>query len=224
MSENQFAPPLLKMIDLNAADVFSGMILAFAITSLLSLVIRKSSLRPSHEPGLSRTMILLATIVSLIMAVIGNSLARAFGAIGALSLVRFRTAVKSSNELAYLFMSIAVGMACGSGYFAIATGAAGLFMIFAVLVEKFFSDDVQNRLSLLKIIVPEHENLPIQVLEKVKSLTCSYRLLSQEKICEGQSEMLVEISLADETMAGKLIKNLSDLNDKISVQVVLDQT
>ena len=80
-------------------------------------------------------MILLGVVVSLIMAIIGNSLARAFGAIGALSLIRFRTAVKEPQDLAQLFMSISVGMACGSGYFKIAIGAAALFAIFIFLID-----------------------------------------------------------------------------------------
>jgi hypothetical protein len=135
MPEQQFSLPLLKMIDLNARDVFIGMLLSYFLCAILSRIIRQTCSDASVDRTLPQAMIFLGPIVSLIMSVIGNSLARAFGAIGALSLIRFRTAVKNPNDLASLFMAIAIGMTCGSGYFAIATGATGLFSIFIIITR-----------------------------------------------------------------------------------------
>jgi uncharacterized membrane protein YhiD involved in acid resistance len=67
--------------------------------------------------------------------VIGNNLARAFGLVGALSIIRFRTAVKDTIDIVYLFFALAIGMAAGVGYYKIAL--AGTVFISLVLI--FFS-------------------------------------------------------------------------------------
>ncbi len=224
LQDNPFAPPLLKMLDLNAADVFIGMALAFILAAILTRVIRAAARKTSHDQSLSITMILMSAIVSLIMAVIGNSLARAFGAIGALSLIRFRTAVKSSNDLAYLFMAISIGMACGSGYFAIATGATGLFTIFIVLVERFFNEISKRKISLLKILYPNTEKTAAAIIEKIAGAASTYRILSQETFSEQKISMLVEVTLPDEEKASDLIRVFADISPEIICQVIIDQS
>lgn len=223
MPENQFSQPLLKLIDLNALDVFSGMALAFVLSAILSRVLMHAARNTATDSAHYRTMILLATVVSLIMAVIGNSLARAFGAIGALSLIRFRTAVKSSNELAYLFMAISVGMACGSGYFAIATGATGLFIVFSVIIERFFCDSRQQRLSMLKIAYPSQTDLNQKIIETIKKQCRGYQILSQQNLGGSRAEIFLEAAFVSEVESAELIKSLQQLSDEISLQIVLDQ-
>ncbi|MEW6708761.1 MAG: DUF4956 domain-containing protein [Candidatus Riflebacteria bacterium] len=225
MPENQLNQPLLKLIDLNAIDVFLGMLLAFFLSAILSRVVQIATRKPSIDSNLSRTMVLLATVVSLIMAVIGNSLARAFGAIGALSLIRFRTAVKSSSELAYLFMAIAVGMACGSGYLAIATGATGLFILFSVLTERLFADRNGLQNSLIRIQFPDRDGNSGKILDKVKTAASSYRLLSQESFSGSeQAEMLIELSLGEEAEVTSLLQEIGQISGEISSQVVINQS
>lgn len=199
------------------------MALAFFLSAILSRVVMKAARHSASDSAHYRTMILLATVVSLIMAVIGNSLARAFGAIGALSLIRFRTAVKSSNELAYLFMAISVGMACGSGYFAIATGATGLFIIFSVLIERFFSENSNTRLSMIKIVFPSGAELGEKIMNSINQHTLAQRILSQQSLTDNRSEILVEVAFADEQKSAALIKAVQDLSSDASVRIILDQ-
>ena len=125
------------MIDLNPYDVFAGMLLAFALNMILAKIASytNKSRTVNSSSSLPLSMILLGTVVSLIMAVIGNSLARAFGAIGALSLIRFRSAIKDPLDLVQLFMAISIGMTTGSGHFVIACGATIIFGIFLAVAD-----------------------------------------------------------------------------------------
>ncbi len=224
MPENQLSQPLLKMIDLSATDVFAGMVTAFVLSLILSLVLKKAARHQASDPRHYRTMVLLATVVSLIMAVIGNSLARAFGAIGALSLIRFRTAIKSSNELAYLFMAISVGMACGSGYLAIAAGATGLFIMFSVFLERFFGHNPCSGISMIKAVIPNHDEMNAQLMEKVESLTESHQILSRQSCGSEKTEIIIEAIFSAETGSADLIKAAREINPEILIQVLLDQS
>lgn len=73
---------------------------------------------------LPTTLVLLAVLVALITMVIGDSTARAFGLVGALSIVRFRSVVEDTRDTAFVIFAVAVGMAVGAGYAVLA--AVGL--------------------------------------------------------------------------------------------------
>jgi hypothetical protein len=60
-----------------------------------------------------QTIVLVGVTVALIMVIIGSDIARAFALVGAMSIVRFRTPLKDSRDLVFVFAAIAVGMACG---------------------------------------------------------------------------------------------------------------
>jgi len=74
----------------------------------------------------------MGIIVSVIMLIIGSNIARAFSLVGALSIIRFRTAVKNPMDVGYLFFSMAVGMACGTQFYGIAIVTT--FFISAVIL------------------------------------------------------------------------------------------
>lgn len=222
MLDKQNELPLLKLIDLNATDVFTGMILSYILCAILSRFIRIAGSNASSDRNLANTMIFLGAIVSLIMAVIGNSLARAFGAIGALSLIRFRTAVKSSSDLAWLFMAISIGMTCGSGYFAIATGATGLYAVFIVLTTRFLSESSATKLSMLKLSYSFSEELYRQLNECIQKNSLSWKILSEEATDSGKtSEMIVEICLPAEKSAGAVLKELGELSESVTASILI---
>ena len=76
--------------------------------------------RPSSEDGFPTTLVLLCVLVGVVTLVIGGSVARAFGLVGALSVVRFRTAVADSRDTAFVIFAVALGMAAGVGYYILA--------------------------------------------------------------------------------------------------------
>lgn len=87
----------------------------------------------SYSQNFVHSIVLLSPVVALIMSVVGDSLARAFGLGAALAIVRFRTPVKDSRDTVFLFLSVAIGMAAGSGLLGIAgvsTLALGLGSLF----------------------------------------------------------------------------------------------
>ncbi len=98
----------------------------------VALVYRLSTPSGSYSVSIQHTLLYLAMIVALVMLVISNQLARAFTLVGALSVIRFRTPVKSSKDASFIFLSLASGMGMGVGMYgetALGVGLIGLFMI-----------------------------------------------------------------------------------------------
>lgn len=92
--------------------------------------------RDSQQPsGLGTTLILLTVLVSFVIYVIGDSPARAFGLVGALSIIRFRTSVTDTRDTAFVIFAVAIGMALGAGYFVASLVALPVVAIVCALVS-----------------------------------------------------------------------------------------
>ncbi len=76
------------------------------------------------------SLVVLAVLTGTVMVVIGNNIALSLGMVGALSIVRFRTAVKDSRDTLYIFWAIIVGICCGvASFFVAAAGSCAVFVI-----------------------------------------------------------------------------------------------
>ena len=99
---------------------------------LLSLLYRRTYRGASYSVTFDRSLILLAVITAIVIMVIGNNVARAFGLVGAMSIIRFRTALKDAQDLVFVFASLAVGLAAGVGLHALAV--LGTLVVAAVIL------------------------------------------------------------------------------------------
>src|SRR5258705_7369985 len=86
----------------------------------ISWLYRKTYRGPGYSVAFVNSIVLLTMITALVIMTIGSNVARAFGLVGAMSIIRFRTAVKDTQDIVYIFFALAVGMAAGGGYFNVA--------------------------------------------------------------------------------------------------------
>lgn len=94
--------------------------IAFVLGCLVAGIYRVTMGRSSpRSASLMATLVLLTILIGMVTLVIGNSVARAFSLVGALSIVRFRTVVEDTRDTAFVIFAVAVGMAAGAGYLAV---------------------------------------------------------------------------------------------------------
>jgi uncharacterized membrane protein YhiD involved in acid resistance len=110
----------LNLLPLNAPGVAIKIGVAFVCGLFVAFLYRKTYRGPGYSVAYTNTLILLAMTTAMMIMVIGNNLARAFGLVGALSVVRFRHAVKNTQDIVFVFLALAIGMASGVGFYAIA--------------------------------------------------------------------------------------------------------
>jgi hypothetical protein len=104
--------------------------LSVALALVIALVYRQTHTGLSYSRSFVMSMILMSLTISFIMLIIGTNLARAFSLVGALSIIRYRNALKDSRDTAYIFLTMAVGMACGTRLY----GMAAAFTLAAAAV------------------------------------------------------------------------------------------
>ena len=113
-----------------AANILVSGILGFLI--FISYMISHRGTIYSKKFNVS--LVVLTVLTSMVMTVIGNNVALSLGMVGALSIVRFRTAIKDSRDTVYIFWTIIVGICCGVGDFVVAgIGSAFVFILFLIL-------------------------------------------------------------------------------------------
>jgi uncharacterized membrane protein YhiD involved in acid resistance len=130
-------------------EILLNLIVALVAGILISLFYRKSYNGPGYQASFVNSLILLVIITSIVIMVIGNNLARAFGLVGAMSIIRFRTAVKETQDIMYIFFSLAIGMAVGVGQHGLALfGSFFIGSITYVLSKSKFSTPIKSDLLL----------------------------------------------------------------------------
>ncbi len=98
-------------------DISMSMVMSTLLTFVIAHVYRQTHRGTSYSQSFLVTMFLMAITTSVVMLIIGSNIARAFSLVGALSIIRFRTAVKDSRDTGYLFASMVVGMGCGTQFY-----------------------------------------------------------------------------------------------------------
>jgi uncharacterized membrane protein YhiD involved in acid resistance len=113
---NELARPGYGGEGLPLGIVITGLLIALVLSYLIALVYKHVNREREELYVMMHTLVLLAVTIAAAMMIIGNNLARAFGLVGAVSIIRFRTAVKNSKDMAFVFLAIVIGMACGLGF------------------------------------------------------------------------------------------------------------
>ncbi|MDD3204904.1 MAG: DUF4956 domain-containing protein [Lachnospiraceae bacterium] len=205
---------------LTLGDVLINFAAACIISFLIYTSYRLAHIGTVYSKKFNVSLVMLTLITTLVMNVIGNNIALSLGMVGALSIVRFRTAIKDSRDTAYIFWAIAVGICCGVSDYLIA--GVGTFVIFMFLVIFGVVKDNERIMVVLKMssdMVDKVDNRMISLFEGKAILRVQNTLL-QEKQAEAIYEISNTILKKSENKNGSFIKAISDLEGIQSVSMV----
>ena len=129
---------------------FGNFFLALLLSLILSLIVKFTYLKVGRalndKDYFSDTFIPLALITTLVITVIKFSLALSLGLVGALSIVRFRAAIKEPEELVYLFFVIAIGLANGANQFLLSFASTVIIVLF-LFIRSYFKNKKNDEVN-----------------------------------------------------------------------------
>jgi len=163
--------------------------------------------------------IVLTTV--LIITVVKSSLALSLGLVGALSIVRFRTPIKEPEELAYLFMAIAMGLGLGADQ-TVPTVMASLVILAAIAALRWARSGREQRNLYLSIHWPDHEarEKPLDALNDVIARHTSVGDLRRVDARDGTLEATYFIDVSEDKMVSVLLDDLSHSFPGIGVSFI----
>ncbi|TYQ15438.1 UNVERIFIED_CONTAM: uncharacterized protein DUF4956 [Acetivibrio alkalicellulosi] len=142
-------------VQLSIGTALMTLITAFTLGLLIAFTYIKTHARGHYSQNFTLTLIMIPSIIAIIILLVGSNVARAFSLAGVFSIIRFRSAPGDPKDIAYVFFTVAAGLACGVGLY----GYSALFTIMlcgfmtALSVTNFGSRKAYNKL--LKIVIPE---------------------------------------------------------------------
>ena len=156
--------PVESMLHLRPFLELGKLVAALLIGALVTAVHRPSSQDRPVARSMAHAQMLLCVAGALMMIVIGSSLARAFGVVGAASIIRFRTPVDDPKDVTILFILMGLGMATGLGAFAVAGLGTAFLCISLLALERLDKDEAT---LMLVEVVAEGREFPSKQIEEV---------------------------------------------------------
>jgi hypothetical protein len=209
------------------ADVTMSFLVSFVCCLVVGFVYRMTHRGTSYSQTFVQTLVIMGMIVSLVMLVVGSNIARAFSLVGALSIIRFRNAVKETRDVGFIFFAMVIGMATGTRFYALAGIGTGAISAAVILMERFNLFKLDVRSQILKVQVPSGEDFGGQIDDILLKHTSQSEMVSVESIRAGAlTELMYSIRMKAASKPAELIAALQTLNggQKVTLLTGYDQT
>lgn len=192
--------------------------LAASLSWLISLLYMKTYRGSGYSQSMSHTLILISCVVAVVMIVIGSNIARAFSLVGALSIIRFRTAVKNTRDTAYIFLTMSIGMAAGSRFYFTAVVATLLFSFLILILHNRDIGGNRRPAQILRVQVPLDRS-PDTLLGDILAASCSHwEPVSIETVRLGSlTEATYQVHLKSGVDTAEFLNKIRTLNENQKV-------
>jgi len=178
LSESFFIPGELTL------SLFTALIMAIILSFFIAMVYHNSHRGMNYEPAFLTTLVLIAPVVALVMFFIRGDLVLSLGLIGSLSIIRFRTPIKDTRDMVYLFWAIVVGLGCGTENWTLALLAT--IFISIVIFMLFLFEYGRPKHSDFVLVVSGHSNRsPEGASQLIKQYSSRSRIRSHDIVDDG---------------------------------------
>ena len=198
--------------DLSTASIVISMLVACGIGFYIFGVYRVSIRKAFYSKNFNISLVALTVITAAIILAIQSSVVISLGMVGALSIVRFRTAIKDPMDLVFLFWSISVGIICGAGLFEVAIIMSAMITGIVFVLERL----PVKRESMLLLVNARSTEAEEPLKEILGRYSKAYRVKSRNLTADGL-DMIVELQVSN---GADLVKEVGNLDKVASVTLL----
>lgn len=201
--------------DLSTTKILTTLVITFAIAVYIFFVYKMVTKSAFYFKNFNVSMAVISVVTAGIILAMQSSIVISLGMVGALSIVRFRTAIKDPMDLLFLFWSIGTGIICGAGLYKVAIILAVLVTI-GILVLDMLPIKIS---PYLLIINAESKEIEDPVIAMVKEMGGSYRLKSKN-ITKNGMDLILEVKMKNEK---ELVNRISGLEGIKTVSLLFHE-
>lgn len=199
-------------VSIDIAEIVMCMMITVLIAIYIFMVYRLINRNAFYDRNFNLSLIALAVITAAIILTIQSNIVISLGMVGALSIVRFRTAIKSPMDLVFLFWSISIGIICGAGFAVIAVVASTVITVIILLFDKTPASTAAMIL-LVNAVSYKTESQIMDIVEK----HCSMYKVRARNLMKDKLDMAIEVKTNE---GGKLVEQLINIEDVTSASLV----
>lgn len=175
----------------------TNIMVCFMVTLVIAVYIfafyRMINKNAFYNRSFNISLVTLSLITAAVILTLQSNIVISLGMVGALSIVRFRTAIKDSLDLVFLFWSISVGIICGAG-FAIIAVIVSILISIAVIILNYIPESNSNKILMINANSPECEDAIVDILDNY----CRKYQIHSKNFKVDQLDMVIELSVKNE--------------------------
>jgi len=193
------------------------LIIAFLVSLIIYLTYKNTYTGVMYNPRFNVSLIMITMITTIVMVVIGSNISVSLGMVGALSIIRFRTAVKDPRDTAFIFWCVVSGLACGTQNYTIVIVGSVFICLILFLFKKLATRDNKY------VLIVKGPKFDIPAVEKtikslIKDYNCKGKYVSKDSI-----ELIYDIKFKKD-MNDKIIYELGKINGITTINIVSSST
>jgi uncharacterized membrane protein YhiD involved in acid resistance len=197
------------------------MALSFALSAFIGWIYKITHRGTSYTQSFVFTLVLNGMVVALVMLIVGSNIARAFSLVGALSIIRFRNAVKETRDVGFIFFTMAIGMAVGTRFYLLAVIAAIVISLVILLMTRFnwYAREMSSQILQIQI----SNDAPFDTLfDRVfVKYTSSSELISADSVYSGTlTELTYSIGMKKSNQIQRFLAEIRNLNGNNQVRLI----
>lgn len=201
---------LLIEVDYSPTQIVLGLLIAFALGYIWATVYRKTHTGIAYTRAFFMSLILIPPIIAMIMMAIGSNVALSLGLVGSLSVIRFRTAIKDTKDMTFLFMAVAIGLTAGA--FVWLVGIAGTAVVVLItLVMSRAGHDRAGSSDYILIFRSDKKDPWSELPAEAQSLVAWKQLRGATEIDHGRDvEYTYNVRLASKASPERIVSEFSN--------------
>lgn len=204
-------------VKMSFSTVLLILLIAFMVSLIIYFTYKNTYSGVMYNPRFNVSLIMITMVTTIVMVVIGSNISVSLGMVGALSIIRFRTAVKDPRDTAFIFWGVVSGLACGTQNYTIVIVGSIVICLILFLFKKTVA--IINKY----ILIIKGNNLNIDVVEKVlnknlKGYSCKGKYLNKNNV-----ELIYDIRFKKE-ISNRVISELSEISGVDTVNIVSSNT
>lgn len=190
------------------ADLFIALGLGFLIGMIIAIVYRKTYRGVLYSPSFTLTLVMLTLITTPVVMCIKSDIALSMGMVGALSIVRFRTAVKDPLDTAYMFWALTMGILLGAGLHLIA-----LIVVLCISVLMFVLSFVRFANPNAYLLVLHYDEYCEGAIQSELNRSVRSHKLRSKTLTRAGAEMTYEVRLSERTEVVTRMLDIEGVHD-----------
>ena len=199
---------------LSTAEIILGLAMSLAAGLFILLIYRQAMRRVAFNRSFCITLLLVCCISAMVVLTITSNLALSLGMVGALSIIRFRTAIKDASDTAFMFWAVAAGITAGAGFYML-TVIGCLFVGLVCVVSVIWLAKIEK--PFLLVVKAGQADAADRVEETLRKMKSNYKLSSMISAAAGL-ELIYELGLNEKNK--RLVLELGQLPGVTSVSLV----
>jgi uncharacterized membrane protein YhiD involved in acid resistance len=202
-------------------DVVLVLVLSFLTSAFIGWIYKNTHRGTSYTQSFVFTLVLNGMVVALIMMIVGSNIARAFSLVGALSIIRFRNAVKETRDVGFIFFTMAIGMAVGTRFYTLAIIGTVVISLMILVMTRFDWYAREMATQILRIQLPSDTSFSGMFDKTFLKYTSTAELISVDTIQNGAlTELTYSLGMKKSGLVEDFLDEIKHLNGNNKVTLV----